>query len=184
MAELEKGNEPDPRKIQINLTGFLERNTSAFMAELWKLLISAQDNYQPGQKGMPSQLLKEKEEEIKRINQELQERARKISEDQQRFKEVKDSQDRSREVLCALHSHLEPRCLTFFHALSSLPHSGSGSYRVSRPLVMGMMVFAQLFDPARKLDVLLSSSACPLACLFPRFAVPLAPNLLRSHPIL
>jgi hypothetical protein len=115
MAELEKGNEPDPRKIQINLTGFLERNTGAFMAELWKLLISAQENYQPGQKGMPTQLLKEKEEEIKRINQELQERARKISEDQQRFKEVKETQERSREVLCALHSFFTiPDALRFF----------------------------------------------------------------------
>ncbi|KAJ1495523.1 PWI domain-containing protein [Baffinella frigidus] len=42
MAEMEKDNNPDPRLMQINLTGFLERNAGAFMAELWKLLISAQ----------------------------------------------------------------------------------------------------------------------------------------------
>ena len=45
MAELEKEAEPDPRQVQINLTGFLERNAGAFMAELWKLLISAQENF-------------------------------------------------------------------------------------------------------------------------------------------
>lgn len=96
MAELEKESEPDPRLIQINLTGFLERNTGAFMAELWKLLISAQENckvcsvhpvscvrsvltlclYQEEKgkiiKGMPQQLLDEKQEELKRINSELQ----------------------------------------------------------------------------------------------------------------
>ena len=36
---------------------------------------------------MPSQLLKEKEEEIARINAELQERAKKIQEDQDRARE-------------------------------------------------------------------------------------------------
>ena len=128
MAELEK--QSDPRKIQINLTGFLERNTGAFMSELWKLLISAQENYLPGQKGMPTQLLKEKEEEINRINQELQERARKISEDQQRFKErgkeKEEHADRQREVSCpcvecssSLKSYLR-------HALSSCYDQGDG----------------------------------------------------------
>eukprot|EP00961_Rhodomonas_salina_P064164 862608-Rhodomonas_salina.2 len=76
MAELEKESEPDPRLIQINLTGFLERNTGAFMAELWKLLISAQENCKEEKgkiiKGMPQQLLDEKQEELKRINSELQ----------------------------------------------------------------------------------------------------------------
>ncbi|CAG8800610.1 1496_t:CDS:2, partial [Racocetra fulgida] len=33
----------DPRMMQINLTGFLERNAPIFVTELWKLLLSAQD---------------------------------------------------------------------------------------------------------------------------------------------
>ncbi|EKX39736.1 hypothetical protein GUITHDRAFT_60382, partial [Guillardia theta CCMP2712] len=45
LPTLLKEHDPDPRKIQINLTGFLERNTPLFMSELWKLLISAQQNY-------------------------------------------------------------------------------------------------------------------------------------------
>ena len=34
-----------PRKMQINLTGFLERNAAVFMKELWNLLITAQDSH-------------------------------------------------------------------------------------------------------------------------------------------
>ena len=69
MAELEKENEPDPRRIQINLTGFLDRNAASFVAELWNLLLSAQENHLPGQKGIPTELLKEKIIEIDKLNQ-------------------------------------------------------------------------------------------------------------------
>jgi len=31
--------------MQLNLTGFLERNTGAFMGDLWGLCISAQENF-------------------------------------------------------------------------------------------------------------------------------------------
>jgi len=34
----------DPRKMQIDLTGFLARNTGPFMKELWQLLIDAQNS--------------------------------------------------------------------------------------------------------------------------------------------
>ena len=34
----------DPKKMQIALTGFLEKNTAAFMSNLWTLLLSAQTN--------------------------------------------------------------------------------------------------------------------------------------------
>ena len=77
--------------MQVNLTGFLERNTGAFMGELWSMCISAQENYKVVNgkpvKGMPTQLIKEKEDEIKRINSELQERAKKIQEEQERVRE-------------------------------------------------------------------------------------------------
>jgi parvulin-like peptidyl-prolyl isomerase len=68
------------------------------MAELWKMLISAQESYLPGQKGMPAQLLKEKEEEIVRINQELQERAKKISDEQLRNKEKNKEKEKERDM--------------------------------------------------------------------------------------
>ncbi|CCA73480.1 hypothetical protein PIIN_11874 [Serendipita indica DSM 11827] len=35
---------PDPRKIQIQVQGFLNKNAPVFMSELWKLLLDAQSN--------------------------------------------------------------------------------------------------------------------------------------------
>jgi len=34
----------DPRKMQIDLTGFLAKSTGPFMKELWQLLIDAQNS--------------------------------------------------------------------------------------------------------------------------------------------
>jgi len=51
---------PDPRKLQIDLTGFLARNAKVFVAELWKLLHSATNN--PA--GVPQQFLEQKKEEM------------------------------------------------------------------------------------------------------------------------
>ena len=54
---------PDPREMQINLTGFLNpKNARVFIQELWELLCSAQDNVG----GIPSVFLEQKKEEIKR----------------------------------------------------------------------------------------------------------------------
>ncbi|CDS00864.1 hypothetical protein [Sporisorium scitamineum] len=41
---LEEQRFPDVKKMQIQLTGFLEDKTADFMGELWELLISAQDS--------------------------------------------------------------------------------------------------------------------------------------------
>lgn len=47
--------------MQINLTGFLQsKNAMDFMAELWELLISAQDSLT----GIPDQLMDLKREEL------------------------------------------------------------------------------------------------------------------------
>ncbi|KJE91531.1 hypothetical protein CAOG_002659 [Capsaspora owczarzaki ATCC 30864] len=59
---------PDPRKMQLNLTGFLEGNTPDFMLELWKLLLSAQSS--PG--GVPQQLIEQKKQEILQRKVEMQ----------------------------------------------------------------------------------------------------------------
>ncbi|CAL9057731.1 unnamed protein product [Musa banksii] len=70
----------DGKQIQIQLTGFLEKNTGKFMKELWGLLLSAQNNAS----GVPQQFLDAKEEELKkrmaeseRITQEIQKRKEK-----------------------------------------------------------------------------------------------------------
>uniref|UniRef100_A0A1D1YDA5 Serine/arginine repetitive matrix protein 1 n=1 Tax=Anthurium amnicola TaxID=1678845 RepID=A0A1D1YDA5_9ARAE len=69
------GKAVDGKKIQIQLTGFMEKNTGKFMRELWGLLLSAQQNAS----GVPQQFLDEKEEEMRkkkvesdRISQEIQ----------------------------------------------------------------------------------------------------------------
>ena len=51
----------DAKKIQIQLTGFMEKNTVKFMKELWSLLLSAQQNAS----GVPQQFLDAEEEEMR-----------------------------------------------------------------------------------------------------------------------
>jgi hypothetical protein len=56
--------------MQINLTGFLESKTPAFMSSLWALLLEAQDS--PA--GVPASFVQEKKEEL-RQKHEADERA-------------------------------------------------------------------------------------------------------------
>jgi len=63
--ELEQ-KDVDPKQIQINLTGFLEKNTSLFMKELWTLLASAQQT----KGGVPQQFLDEEAERIRKRREE------------------------------------------------------------------------------------------------------------------
>ncbi|GJN08324.1 hypothetical protein PR202_ga26231 [Eleusine coracana subsp. coracana] len=76
--------EADGKKIQIQLTGFMEKNTVKFMKELWNLLLSAQQNAS----GVPQQFLDAKEAEIQqrkaeddRIAQEIQKKREKDGRD-------------------------------------------------------------------------------------------------------
>jgi hypothetical protein len=46
--------------MQIQLTGFLDKDTAAFCKELWKLCLSAQSNAQ----GVPKELLEAKKLEL------------------------------------------------------------------------------------------------------------------------
>lgn len=59
---LEEKNIPDPRELQINLGGFLERKSKVFLKELWELLLSAQAN----PTGIPTVQLEKKKEEIRK----------------------------------------------------------------------------------------------------------------------
>ncbi|KAI8974885.1 PWI domain-containing protein, partial [Trametes punicea] len=52
---------PDPRRMQINLMGFLTNSTPAFMSALWKLLLEAQES--PA--GVPRTFVEEKKEEMR-----------------------------------------------------------------------------------------------------------------------
>ncbi|KAF8155972.1 PWI domain-containing protein [Crassisporium funariophilum] len=44
LLEDERDPTPDPKKLQINLTGFLAKDTPAFMEALWKVLLEAQSD--------------------------------------------------------------------------------------------------------------------------------------------
>lgn len=50
------------KEVQIQLTGFMEKNTGKFMKELWTLLLSAQKNTS----GVPQQFLDAKQEETRK----------------------------------------------------------------------------------------------------------------------
>ena len=53
---------PNPKEMQINLTGFLNgKNARVFIGELWEHLLSAQENIT----GIPNQFLEQKKNEIK-----------------------------------------------------------------------------------------------------------------------
>lgn len=53
-------SQPDIKKIQIQLTGFLDKDTPRFCKELWSLLLSAQSSPQ----GVPKELLEAKKLEL------------------------------------------------------------------------------------------------------------------------
>eukprot|EP00262_Sarcandra_glabra_P018065 TRINITY_DN6397_c0_g1_i1.p1 TRINITY_DN6397_c0_g1~~TRINITY_DN6397_c0_g1_i1.p1 ORF type:complete len:894 (-),score=198.38 TRINITY_DN6397_c0_g1_i1:396-3077(-) len=95
------GKVVDGKQIQIQLTGFMEKNTGKFMKELWSLLLSAQKNAS----GVPQQFLDAKEEETRkkkaeadRITQELQKRKEKEGREfeQERQKRMDNEVDDSR----------------------------------------------------------------------------------------
>ncbi|CAD5208806.1 unnamed protein product [Bursaphelenchus xylophilus] len=59
---LEETKNLDPKKLQINLTGFLNaKRAREFMGELWQMIIEAQNS----EDGIPSSLIEKKMEELK-----------------------------------------------------------------------------------------------------------------------
>ncbi|KAK4196895.1 PWI domain-containing protein, partial [Triangularia verruculosa] len=57
---IESSRHPDIKALQIQLTGFLDKDTPAFCKEMWGLLLSAQDSPQ----GVPKELLEAKKLEL------------------------------------------------------------------------------------------------------------------------
>ncbi|KAI6040925.1 hypothetical protein EDC04DRAFT_2990287 [Pisolithus marmoratus] len=56
---------PDPKKMQINLMGFLTSSTPTFMKALWDLLLESQDS--PG--GVPISMVEAKKEELRKARE-------------------------------------------------------------------------------------------------------------------
>merc|ERR1712093_81470 len=75
----------DPKMLQVNMTGFMERKAAPFCSELWKNLISA--NRSPV--GVPQEFIDEKKQELKKRKEE----ADKVQEElKRRKKELEDAQ--------------------------------------------------------------------------------------------
>lgn len=82
--QLEEEKFPCPKKMQINMTGFLNgRNARQFMDELWALLLSAQDS----ETGIPAEFIQQKKDEI--LRREAAE-AQALADAAQRAKDEKD----------------------------------------------------------------------------------------------
>ncbi|XP_061337926.1 uncharacterized protein LOC133284831 [Gastrolobium bilobum] len=77
--------EVNGKEVQIQITGFMEKNTGKFMKELWTLLLSAQKNAS----GVPQQFLDAKEEEIRQKKIEND----RITSEIQRKKDTEDRED-------------------------------------------------------------------------------------------
>ncbi|KAI8979145.1 PWI domain-containing protein [Mycotypha africana] len=60
----------DPKRMQINLTGFLESKTKIFIKELWNLLLSAQNSVG----GIPAEFIEQKKEELRKQQEEEEKR--------------------------------------------------------------------------------------------------------------
>ncbi|GAB1213773.1 hypothetical protein ATERTT37_002926 [Aspergillus terreus] len=80
---------PDIKSLQIQLTGFLDKDTAKFCKELWSLCLSAQENPQ----GVPKELLEAKKLEL------IQEKiaAEKAAEEARRQKEQERARERELE---------------------------------------------------------------------------------------
>ncbi|MCJ1234419.1 hypothetical protein MMC14_002380 [Varicellaria rhodocarpa] len=78
---------PDIKDLQIQLTGFLDKDTAKFCKELWMLCLSAQSNPQ----GVPKELLEAKKLEL--IQEKID--AEKAAEEARRRKEQEKTKDRN-----------------------------------------------------------------------------------------
>ncbi|KAL5580937.1 hypothetical protein UlMin_013379 [Ulmus minor] len=81
------GKEVNGKQVQIQLTGFMEKNTGKFMKELWTLLLSAQKNAS----GVPQQFLDAKQEETRKKKEEADRIANEIQ--KKRDKENKEIEE-------------------------------------------------------------------------------------------
>ncbi|PYI01020.1 hypothetical protein BO78DRAFT_328637 [Aspergillus sclerotiicarbonarius CBS 121057] len=88
---LEGSRFPDVKSLQIQLTGFLDKDTAKFCKELWSLCLSAQENPQ----GVPKELLEAKKLEL--IQEKIE--AEKAAEEARKQKEQERVRERELEDL-------------------------------------------------------------------------------------
>ncbi|KAE8363094.1 hypothetical protein BDV27DRAFT_159136 [Aspergillus caelatus] len=125
---LEGSRYPDVKSLQIQLTGFLDKDTAKFCKELWSLCLSAQENPQ----GVPKELLEAKKLELiqekasysipscaSALLTVLQIEAEKAAEEARRQKEQERVRERELEELRRREPVIASR--TGLHAASSTP---------------------------------------------------------------
>jgi len=86
--------DPDPRKMQINLTGFVNgKNARIFMGELWSLLDSAQNT----ESGIPQELIDKKKEEMANRDDKVRGNLKKLAEESDTYtrRKIKSPSPRS-----------------------------------------------------------------------------------------
>ncbi|GFF38579.1 PWI domain-containing mRNA processing protein [Aspergillus lentulus] len=88
---LEGSRFPDIKSLQIQLTGFLDKDTAKFCKDLWSLCLSAQENPQ----GVPKELLEAKKLEL--IQEKIE--AEKAAEEARRKKEQELARERELEEI-------------------------------------------------------------------------------------
>ncbi|KAF7117851.1 hypothetical protein CNMCM5793_007154 [Aspergillus hiratsukae] len=88
---LEGSRFPDIKSLQIQLTGFLDKDTAKFCKDLWSLCLSAQENPQ----GVPKELLEAKKLEL--IQEKIE--AEKAAEEARRKKEQEQARERELEEI-------------------------------------------------------------------------------------
>ena len=82
----------DPKRMQINLTPFLEGKTGEFVLELWKMLLSAQQNTL----GIPKEVIEERKAELLRERQMIEGKLEQIRRIQAAEEHRKPHKSRSR----------------------------------------------------------------------------------------
>ncbi|KAK9127008.1 hypothetical protein Scep_015854 [Stephania cephalantha] len=102
------GKDVNGKEIQIQLTGFMEKNTGKFMRDLWSLLLSAQKNAS----GVPQQFLDAKEDELRKKKVELDritlEIQKKKEVDQVKMKDMMDGELDSLKLAADMSNGLPP----------------------------------------------------------------------------
>lgn len=92
---------PDPRKMQVYLTGFLEARTAGFMEQLWTHLLSAQAN----PSGISQQMLDKRKAEIVEQSAQAQSRsdahAERLAQDRAQDAHMQDVRQRERQARMA-----------------------------------------------------------------------------------
>ncbi|KAK1357223.1 Serine/arginine repetitive matrix protein 1 [Heracleum sosnowskyi] len=105
-----EGKVVNGKEIQIQLTGFMEKNTGKFMKELWTLLLSAEKNVS----GVPQQFLDAKEEEVKKKKAESDRETHEI----QKRKE-KEAREREQEKVAKMDGKVDNSVRVDYDALKT-----------------------------------------------------------------